>query len=265
MSDQEQVVAEAEQQAAPAKTKVSAKEDLFAATAHEVEGLSKSKALKLASSLADDIESNYFKLGGVLKVIHTNGWFEGYESFGLFVYEKFGFQKRKAEYLMDIYTNLVTKQIPWEKVAHLGWTKLKDLAPVLTPENVDTWVEKAKNATVIELQAMLKAGGPSDSGEVQKTKSDVSTFKVVLKNDQIETVNQALAKAKAEVSTDHDNVALEALCAAFLAGVSGNVAPAAPEFTVEAFKQAGFEKVLELFDKAFPTINLTVDASNYTG
>ena len=55
-----------------------------------------------------------------------------------------GSQGRKARYLISIYDNLVTKMIPWEKVSHLGWTKLKDLAPVLTPENVDEWVAKAE-------------------------------------------------------------------------------------------------------------------------
>lgn len=256
MSDQEQVMA-ADAPKASEKAAKKQVEDLFVATAQEVEALSKTKALKMATALSDDIESNYFKLGGVLKVIHTNGWFDGYESFAVFVFDKFGFQKRKAEYLMDIYTNLVTKQIPWEKVAGLGWTKLKDLAPHLTAENVDEWVAKASTATVIELQAMLKAGAPEDSGAAPKTKSDVSAFKVVLKNDQIETVNKAMAKAKAEVGSDFDNVALEALCSAFLAGVSGSVTGGAP--TVETFKEMGYIEVLTLFEKAFPEINLSVE------
>lgn len=257
MSDQDQV-ADTQEQEVKAKPKKTV-EDLFVATAQEVESLSKTKALKMASALSDDIENNYFKLGGVLKVIHTNGWFDGYESFAVFVYDKFGFQKRKAEYLMDIYTNLVTKQIPWEKVAHLGWTKLKDLATHLTAENVDEWVAKAEKATVIELQAMLKAGTPSEGGEASKTKSDVSVFKVLLKNDQNETVAKAMAKAKAEVGSDYDNVALEALCSAFLAGVSGSVGPQG--LSVDAFKAAGYMEVLSLFEQAFPDVNLSVEVT----
>src|SRR5674476_411675 len=104
-------------------------------------------------------------------------------------------QARKAYYLIAIYTDLVTKQIAWEKVKHLGWTKLKELAPILTPENTDEWVAKAEKLTVMELIAALKAGtSPSDI--TGKTSDDVTTLKFKLKPDQLEIVQAAVAKAK---------------------------------------------------------------------
>ena len=92
--------------------------------------MTKTKALNMAEQLAENIEVNYFKMGGVLKLINDNSWFEGGSTTSMIsCTEKYGFQGRKARYLIAIYDNLVTKKIPWEKVSHLGWTKLKDLAP----------------------------------------------------------------------------------------------------------------------------------------
>lgn len=231
--------------------------DLFLAIAAETEQLTKVKALNLADKLAENIEADYFRLGGVLKVIYENTWFEGHESFGAFVTDRFGFAERKAKYLMEIYDHLVTKQIPWEKVSALGWTKLKDLARHLTPENVDEWVAKALPLTVAELQAMLK-GSAADGKVSDKVESDFQTLKFKLKSDQVETISSALNKAKAELNTTYDTVALEGICTGYL---GGSVSAASGGASVEdQMKALGAEAVLELFDKLFPHVNLTVDS-----
>jgi len=258
VQDGAQEEAQTEEQKAEAKTgpksKVKATGNLIADVAAEVEGLSKTKALNLAAALSDNIEANYFKLGGVLSVISTNGWFEGSASFDEFVEEKYGFKGRKARYLMQIYTDLVTNQIPWEKVAGLGWTKLKDLAPILNLDNLDEWVDKASKLTVAELQAAL--AGPSKEKVDGKTTDDIQTIKFKLKNDQVETVNHALAKAKGEVGTEFDNVAIENICALYLSGNAGSLVP---EGDLEALMQsAGWQQALTTFGKLFPEIDLEV-------
>lgn len=259
---------EQEQLEKPATTTVGKKTtkgsgDLIADTASEVEGLTKAKALAEATKLADNIESNYFKLGGVLKVIHDQAWFEGYESFDVFVSEKFGFKARKARYLMDIYNSLVVNQISWDKVQHLGWTKLKDLAPVLTADNVDEWVAKAEKVTVAELQAMLSKK-PEGSTASAKTTSDVTKISFGLKNDQVETVQSALNKAKAEVNTEFDNVAIEMICAGYLGGNQIAKPSAAsvegdPVESLKALMQGqGWQAVLELYGTLFPFVDIDV-------
>lgn len=237
------------------KTKAKPTGDLIVDTAAEVENLSKTKALNLADKLAQDIDNNSFRLGGVLHVIYTNSWFEGFDSFDTFVFERFGFQGRKARYLMSIYDGLVTKQIPWEKVQALGWTKLKDLVSILTAENVDEWVAKAKDLTVVQLQAMLKATPNQESEGTTKTTSDTSVKKFILKNDQIDTVNSALAKAKADAGTEFDNVALERLCTAYLSDTGGQV-----DLTA-AIKQAGIEDALKIVSELWPEYDITVKAA----
>lgn len=227
--------------------------NMFFDVATRVENLTKSKALTEADRLAESIETNYFELGGVLSVIHKNAWFvfQGYESFDIYVYERFGFQSRKARYLIDIYTELVNKQIPYEKVAALGWTKLKDLAKLLTLDNVDEWVEKAKGLTVIELQALLKAGPTKEKVE---TTDEFTTVKFKLKQDQVEVVNSALNKAKAEGQTEFDNVALEYICAGYLGGSITTTAAPLPD----QMQKAGIVDTCEALGKAFPEYNFSV-------
>lgn len=229
-------------------TKAAEAVDVLYTIATEVEGMTKAKALKEARELADGVELNYFRLGGILRRIFENSWFEGHESFGAFVSGEFGFQERKAKYLMEIYEALVDKQIPWAKVSGLGWTKLKDLAKILTLENVDEWVEKAKGLSVIELQNLLKGDKSAGAAGSGSTSDDVTIVKFKLKPDALETVQTALAKAKGETGTEFDNVALENLCSAYLAGSIGG-----GNMSIEAMmKGAGYEKVLEVFSELFP-------------
>jgi hypothetical protein len=258
MSEGTQVQAEeveAVDVAADEKVKAKKGGDYIKETAEEVEKLTKVKARNLAANLSENIEANYFKLGGVLKVIADNSWFEGYENFGKYVFEEFGFAERKARYLMQIYVDLVDKQIPWAKVAGLGWSKLKDLAPHLTLENVDEWVDKASKLSVAELQAALKATTPTGAG-AEKTTDTVVTLKYKVHTDQAETIGHALAKAKGELQVDVDTVALENICALYLTGNSGTLVGGTD--LKAAMVSGGWEKVLTIFGEVFPDIDISV-------
>jgi hypothetical protein len=258
MSENEATAVVADAEVKPATVaKVKATGDLIHDTASDIENLTKVKALNEAAKLSENIEQGYFRLGGVLKVIFDNAWFEGYETFGQFVFEKFGFMERKARYLMKIYENLVNKQIPWEKVSSLGWTKLKDLAEILTPENVDEWVEKASKLTVAELQAVLKGAAASSSKASTTTTDEVSVIKFKLHNDQLDTITSALNKAKGEVGTEHDTVALETICSGYLAGTVG-----AATSIDQWFDSLGWEATLEKFCEKFPQVDLQVTVND---
>lgn len=238
------------------KKKAETTGNLFADVAAQVENLSKAKALSLADQLANDIENNEFRLGGVLKVIRENGWFEGYESFEMFVAERYGFQIRKAKYLMRIYTELVTKEIAWESVAHLGWTKVKEIAKHVTKDNLAQMVAMAEAMSVLQLQAALKAQfndgeEPADT----KTTDDLKVVKFNLHSDQRETLRAALDKAKKEGHTEFDAVALEFICMGYLGGSS----QVAPLDLTGAMEKAGVQAVFDAISKVFPDLNVTVE------
>jgi hypothetical protein len=240
------------------KKKIEKTGDLILDIAHEVESLSKTKALNMADNLAENIEVNYFKLGGVLKLINDNSWFEGYKTFDDFVFEKYQFAGRKARYLVSIYDHLVTKMIPWEKVSGLGWTKLKEIAPIITPETVDEWVAKAEKLTVVELIAVLKALKGDEDGESEKTQKatdDIVKLVFKLKGDQAEIVGQALAKAKGELQTEYDTVALEQICAGYVGGTTEAAKPYSLDEVIDA---TGFEPLLKAIAAKFPDYDIIV-------
>ena len=255
----EQADAVQEQEAAPVavgkKAKGASTGNLILDIASEVEKYSKTKALNEADHLVKDIDENSFKLGGILKLISENSWYDGADSFGVFVYERYGFAERKARYLIQIYNDLVTKQIPWEKVAKLGWTKLKDLAAILTVDNVDEWVAKAELMTVVQLQAALKASMPAEDGTTKPTDEFQKFGTYKLKADQAATVTAAINKGKAELGTEFDSVVLENICAAY---VGGNVNVSAPD-PVALLKSMGWSDAIQAWCTAFPEIDITID------
>lgn len=224
--------------------------DFFAENQVKIEGLTKAKALSEAVKCARNIDDNSFVLGGILKRIHENNWYEDYESFGEYVAETFGFKERKARYLMEIYEELTFNRIPWEKVSILGWTKIKMLCKVLAIDNVDEWVEKAGSMSVKELDAVLNAKDDSEEKNTS-TENNVKNMTFKLHNEQIDAVNAALSKAKADFGTEYDNVALESVCNNYLGSTQA--------IDLVALLQAkGLEGALEALEAAYPEADITV-------
>ena len=135
---------------------------MLADLVHEIENMKEKQALELVGTLAEQTEVTFFKLGGVLSVIQANGWFAPYNSFREFVEKKHGIHYRKAVYWTDIYNKLAEAKVPWDKVKYIGWTKLKEIAGVITTDNVDEWVKIAKENNTISLIETVKAHLNSD-------------------------------------------------------------------------------------------------------
>lgn len=236
-------------------------DDQIIQTAHEIENLKEDKAFKLVPSLLDDIDRNCFKLGGILSRINSQGWFmdKGYENFRAYVEAETDVGYRKAMYLIGLYNGLVESGVTWDQVKHLGWTKLKDLAPHLTAENVEEWVAMVDGLTTLQIQELIKektagvkSGESSESKATTDAKKTVTmTFK--LHEDQKQTVREALDKCKHETGTEHDNVALEHIALDYLGGESK--LKQIPSL-VELMKGKSAEEVLEAFGEVFPDVEI---------
>jgi hypothetical protein len=239
-------------------------QDAILDTAHQLENLTKEKAEELAHELVDNEGSNEFRLGGVFSVIKANGWYEGYKDFRAYVQELFGIEYRKAQYCISLYDKLVSENISWEQVKVLKWTKVSILAPVLTADNVDMWVEKAKDVNCETLKALVKAAlatGENVDADTPIT-TEVVKLAFTVHADQKETIKAALEKAKGEVNTEFDTVALENICLGYLGGavaVNHTSAPTATDLKA-AMKAVGWEATLEAFGEMYPNVNISVDS-----
>ena len=234
-------------------------QDQILDVSHELENLTKEKAEELAYELVNNEGQNEFRLGGVFSVIKSNGWFDGFKDFKSYVSEKYGVEYRKAMYCIEIYDKLIAEQISWSKVHALGWTKLSILVPVLTAENVDTWVAKALEVNCDTLKALVKAakGGSTEVEEGTAITSEVVKMAFTVHPDQKATIDAALEKAKSESNTEFSTVALENICVGYLGGAI--VANKPTQTLKDQMKEAGYEQVLAIFGDLWPQINLSVE------
>ena len=237
--------------AAPALQGEVVQDDMLADLVFEIENMKEKQALELVGTLAEQTEVTFFKLGGVLSVIQANGWFAPYNSFREFVEKKHGIHYRKAVYWTDIYNKLAEAKVPWDKVKFIGWTKLKEIAGVITNDNVDEWVKIAKENNTISLIETVKAHLNSDKQVAieDQTKKNVSTRSFKVHEDQKATIDTALAKAKEQSGTTVDTAALEFICLDYLGGQS----------LPQKLKSIGIEAALEALEKAFPNANIEVE------
>lgn len=179
-------------------------------------------AIAYITSLNDDAQFNFFRVGGALAEMLAHGWMGDHEDFGSFVEAEFGFKLRKAQYLIAIYNALVTCGATWPDVKNVGWAKLALVASagLLDAENYKEWIERIEDATFSSVHEMVKeakgtkSGDGSTSGESTPTKK----LKFTVHEDQEQNILAAIEKAKADGETEFDGPALEYLCLDYLSG-----------------------------------------------
>ena len=226
--------------------------------AEEIKSLEYEQAAVNLSNLIESEGLNDFRLGGILALYQLNSeWWDGAETFKAFVNSGtvIPLHYRKVMYLIKIYNCLVDNNIPWETVKSIGWTKLRELVNVLTAENVADWVGKAEVLTTLQLQDAVKAYLKAQKGEGEDdgVTSDVTTMTFKLHEDQKEQVRMALDKAKAELNTEVDTVALEGICTSFLGGTFAIDAVPSSNLT-DTLIYSGEEAVIEAINIAYPEL-----------
>ena len=165
-----------------------------------------------------------FRLGGLLRRLMEVGTFPDNASFIDYIGERWGLKYRKARYMIELYNGLLKSGVAWETVAGLGWSKVIALLPVLTPENVAEWVEKANAYNVDTLQATVQAALATGDVAPKEDTLQASKLKTITFNvgpDQEDLIGEALKDAMKKGQTEHKGVALELICTEYLGSVSG--------------------------------------------
>lgn len=225
--------------------------DVLKDLVHEIENMKETEALELVDALNEQTEVTFFKLGGVLSVILSNQWHSPYANFREFVEKKHGIQYRRAMYWVDIYQRLSACGVQWSQVSKIGWTKLKEIAKVITADNVDEWVAIAEQQNTLTLIDMVKNALMKDTPQALEDQSSktvmTKTFK--MHEDQKVTIEAAIEKAKEQSGTQVDTAALEFVCLDYLGGQS----------VAQKLKQMGLTAALSALEAAFPSTSITVD------
>jgi hypothetical protein len=233
--------------------------DVISATVAQVASLTEAEAYEQAAAITDDREYGTFKLGGILARMQENAWFHGCENLRSYIEQVLDLNYRRAMYYVQIYKGLIESGVQWTDVNDVGWTKLKEIVPILSPKNVGKWAALAKKSTVLKLHELVVAEVAKRKGlDVEDQKTGVSTKTFKLHSDQREVVDAAISKAKTLSNTEFDAAALEYICLDFTGNAVG--APVgAPADLKAAMAVAGWEAVAKVWEALWPDMNLTVE------
>lgn len=128
---------------------------------------------KRARMLAGALDTGYMELAEILWKVYSTprdgdpnqpaifkAW--GFETFAEYAEKELGLAKRRAERLRQIYHHVEHRlgdriERPLKKrLLALGWTKVREIAPLLTPENAEKWIALGEKVSYTELTAETK-------------------------------------------------------------------------------------------------------------
>lgn len=159
------------------------------------------------------IEENYLAMAQLLsEAYHKDFYAEwGFKDFREYVETELDVHYRKAMYLVDIWDKVKQLGLSKAKVAKLGWTKMKDIASVVTAENQKEWLEKAEKMNSRELTEAVKVSRSADTSQAGPVPT-ITTMTFRLSEAEANIVTEALEEAKKLTETENVVVALEMIC-----------------------------------------------------
>lgn len=159
------------------------------------------------------IETNYIALAQLLsEAYHKEFYTEwGFKDFREYCETELDIHYRKAMYLVDIWDKVKSLGLSKAKVAKLGWTKMKDIASVVTAENQAEWLEKADKMTSRELTEAVQVSRKADTSQAGPVPT-ITTMTFRLSEAEANIITEALEEAKKLTETDNAVMALEIIC-----------------------------------------------------
>lgn len=158
--------------------------------------ITKEDALESVRRLTQMESEDWFRVGMILSSYKKSKGETELKELIAYTSDNFQINSRKAFYLINIYDRLVASNITPDKVSEVGWTKLKEIADLLTIDNVDYWVDICKKNTTQQLIALLKSSGTTNekkaniisdvldsAGIITDTKENTKVEPTVLETD----------------------------------------------------------------------------------
>lgn len=127
------------------------------------------KIRRRAKNLAKAIDTGYLEMAEILWAVYDtpvdndpnkgpvfHSW--GYASFGEYAEIELGLSKRRAERLRQIWMHYEVRlkgrldRRLKQRLYALGWSKVREIATIVTPENAEKWLELAEKSTYVALQ-----------------------------------------------------------------------------------------------------------------
>lgn len=171
----------------------------------------------------------------------------GFKNFQEYVESDLGFKYRKANYLVNIwswYTENVHREDVIDAIWNeIGWTKAKELVGVITDENADHWLQRARELSAVQLaeeaRKYLQLEGGDDGSGKSSGGDGFKSMSFKLAEDQKENVDEALKLAEAMSGSDKKGHNLDLICTNFMATNADSLARNVLDFLSTIEKQYG--------------------------
>jgi hypothetical protein len=200
-----------------------------------------------------NIDEQFRNVAKLLFVVYERSLFTrwGFKNFEEYTNSDLGFSYRKANYLIKIwdwYTNHVSRQDVMDAIwQEIGWTKAKEMVGIITDDNADEWLEKARTMNAIELaetcRKYLKAlqGGDGGGENTGANETPDKTLSFKLTPSQKANVDEAIALASKASSSEKKGHNLDLICTNFIATNAESITRDAADFLGTVEKQYGFQ------------------------
>lgn len=171
--------------------------------------------LEAAKALRIQGEQTKFNLGGVLAEIQSKksyvaAGYTGDSGWQDYLLNELNVEYRSAMYYIEIYKTCSELGIDEERIANIGWTKLRSVVKVarkVTDKQLDKLLEKASKLTRDELDAYISknfVGSGAASERISKV-----VYKFTAMGDEAEYINASVARAQELVEGGDVNSALK--------------------------------------------------------
>lgn len=128
-------------------------------------GALSSRVIPRAKKLATYLDRNFIELGEQLVQLRDSC--DDHKEF-LSTIQKAGISYRRARYHISIFEKAALLRIPTADLLAVGWTKAGLIAPVLTGNDWQVWIARAKDANTLTLVEMVKTGGKAERNAARK-------------------------------------------------------------------------------------------------
>jgi hypothetical protein len=178
------------------------------------------------------IDSARWDLASALTEIKGEAIFHhwGYSSWERYVQTELNMSERTTQYLMSMYhyfEEKIWRELPEEtikekkpeliaKIRELGWTKARTLVDVVTVEDADQWISKAKLMSTTELESHTRKA-LNDAAGIEKPVEPMQNKSFRVSEDQSKSVEEALELAGKSLSSDKRGHQLSMVCQDYVA------------------------------------------------
>lgn len=160
-----------------------------------------------------EISQRFVEIGELLLEAHRGNYAQvlGYASFDEFVKQCLDMSPRRARYLADCFKVLIEDMhVSRDQVAEVGWSRAKEILPVVTTENVTAWMDRAASSTTSELNlAVRQSQAPPGQADALQA---YSTFGVGVFDEERVVIERAIELCKLEGNTPRTGLALFLIC-----------------------------------------------------